>query len=273
MSGHRQDFSSRGWWRGSKPKGKPTKLMYCWQSVHLHCQGLLQCSVTSWLYFSDQELHSAVNPRRNTEKLLSAVCVTVTRSKPSASISPGKWKTPLPTLLAAYTPALLTWNCQDDFQGSLMRCTEVTGYFISGFHLRISEYFTSPLVSLTDSFKCFPPCHRWGWRCQRVTMGAPTWEQTQPLSWGNSWHHAQCVLSKLISKEKRETSPSLSPEASLVNFTFFTTKRGIILRGNAAQPLLHKPALWEGWGLSAPAACSSSTAQWAPPCRPCPAPL
>lgn len=71
-------------------------------------------------------------------------------------------------------------------------------------------------------------------------MGAPTWEQTQPLSWGNSWHHAQCVLSKLISKEKTETSPSLSPEASLVNFTFFTIKRGIILRGNTAQPLLHQ---------------------------------
>lgn len=37
-----------------------------------------------------------------------------------------------------------------------MRCTAITGYFISGFHLRISEYFISPLVSLTNSFKCSP---------------------------------------------------------------------------------------------------------------------
>lgn len=104
-------------------------------------------------------------------------------------------------------------------------------------------------------------------------MSAPIWGQTQPLSWGNSYHPAQCMLSKLISKGKRETSPILSPAASLVNSTFFTMERGTIQRGNIAWSLPHKPAPCESWGLSVPAASTSSSTQWAPHLTPCPSPL
>lgn len=105
--------------RGSKSKGKQTKLT-CIYTAKGSCSAV---SPPAFTHFSHEELHSSINPRGK-HRIITICCIvyTVTRIK-SASISPGKWKTPLPTLLAAHTPALLTWYCKNDFQGVLMRHT------------------------------------------------------------------------------------------------------------------------------------------------------
>lgn len=69
------------------------------------------------------------------------------------------WKVERPPYQHCWLPTPLhccTWSCKRDFQGSLLRRRAITGYFISGFHPRIVEYFTSLLVSLTNSCKCSP---------------------------------------------------------------------------------------------------------------------
>ena len=86
---------------------------------------------------------------------LSGVYATVTWIK-SGSVTRGRWKDPLTNTAGCIHPCITAYGVVRDFQGSLLRRRAITGYLISGFHLRISECFAPPRVSLTNSFKCSP---------------------------------------------------------------------------------------------------------------------